>query len=338
MEKTLIKYEDIVKLLPENVELTYVDYRDSLKENIDVMQECLAANNYDKLDEYIDEWYNDMKHDAISEVLKQLVSDLADKYDISEEEAAEQIKAANEDYSLTMEIEARDTSFPRNDLLRNTGSLPMEYSTGHYIEDGSWGWEDSEIQERVTEIKKLLSIETYNYDNDLNMMIREASYGGELVVFFSGELDDFITDDKTEIESLHFTNAHIGIINHSNGSGDICQLKGHSFTLPFKRENLFFEGSISYNWTYDIAGMITNWSEDTKLSIKYSAKGQGKGSKLPTSCLTGHMEQERQYEETYKAGKCTAGDMNINRHRDVEYINDFPCGMRCPHCGTFWID
>ena len=32
------------------------------------------------------------------------------------------------------------------------------------------------------------------------------------------------------------------------------------------------------------------------------------------------------------------GDMNISRHKETPYRNDYPCGSRCEDCGTFWID
>ena len=50
------------------------------------------------------------------------------------------------------------------------------------------------------------------------------------------------------------------------------------------------------------------------------------------------MEYDEKCDRVYASGGCTAGDMNMLRHRDVYYINNYPCGNKCPHCGTFWID
>ena len=60
--------------------------------------------------------------------------------------------------------------------------------------------------------------------------------------------------------------------------------------------------------------------------------------KLSKSHMTEHQRQEAEYVKTFRKGGCTAGDINISRHRDVYYINDYPCGHKCPHCGTFWVD
>lgn len=49
-------------------------------------------------------------------------------------------------------------------------------------------------------------------------------------------------------------------------------------------------------------------------------------------------EQQKKYDDAYKAGKCTLGDMKMSRHQETEYINNFPCGWKCKFCGNFWID
>ena len=56
------------------------------------------------------------------------------------------------------------------------------------------------------------------------------------------------------------------------------------------------------------------------------------------SRMAEYKKQEAAYEQTFRSGKCTFGDMNYKRHRDVRYSNEYPAGCRCPHCGTFWID
>lgn len=60
--------------------------------------------------------------------------------------------------------------------------------------------------------------------------------------------------------------------------------------------------------------------------------------KVESEELEAERKKEDKYNETFKAGKCTCGDRDMSRHRDVEYIFSFPCGWRCPHCGMFWTD
>ena len=50
------------------------------------------------------------------------------------------------------------------------------------------------------------------------------------------------------------------------------------------------------------------------------------------------MEYDAKCDAVFKTGGCTAGDMDMNRHRNTYYLNEFPCGTHCPHCHTFWID
>jgi hypothetical protein len=79
--------------------------------------------------------------------------------------------------------------------------------------------------------------------------------------------------------------------------------------------------------------MYSDWCSDTNYSF---VKARGK-LKLDEAQIA-YTNQQNKYVKRFKEGKCSAGDMNITRHRDVFYRNDFPCGNKCPHCGTFWID
>lgn len=79
--------------------------------------------------------------------------------------------------------------------------------------------------------------------------------------------------------------------------------------------------------------MCDDWFKSTKVSFGKKAKKE-----ISKSKTNEYLGREKSYIETYKNGSCTHGDMDINRHRDVYYRNDFPCGNKCPNCGTFWID
>ena len=43
---------------------------------------------------------------------------------------------------------------------------------------------------------------------------------------------------------------------------------------------------------------------------------------------------EDEYNETYRKGKCTCGDMNMSRHRHIKHV-DYG-DLRCEDCGTTW--
>ena len=59
---------------------------------------------------------------------------------------------------------------------------------------------------------------------------------------------------------------------------------------------------------------------------------------VENEALTQERERQQKYNDTFKAGKCTFGDRDMNRHRDIQYSNVFPCGWHCPHCGMTWVD
>jgi hypothetical protein len=166
-------------------------------------------------------------------------------------------------------------------------------------------------------------------------MLSQASYGGQLVVYFYESADSLITDSEKDWQSVSFTNPAIAIINTGNGSGDHCHLEGHTFSMAFVRENMFIDKYFKYNYVDAVCGMVRDWCEDSKVRFSYEKTA---GRKSAASPLAAEALQDRKYAETYRKGGCTTGDMDIHRHRNVSYINDFPCGNRCPHCGTFWID
>ena len=84
----------------------------------------------------------------------------------------------------------------------------------------------------------------------------------------------------------------------------------------------------------EVCGMTNDWCDSTKWEtgmIPFTGS-------VRKSRMAEYKKQEAAYEQTFRSGKCTFGDMNYKRHRDVRYSNEYPAGCRCPHCGTFWID
>lgn len=331
--KTLLTKEEILKFLPERTSLIYVDYRDSLDEHHDLIQECIHKGNFDALYESIDEWYRDAEWDGITEYINEIRTAIENHFDLTEFDAEE----ITDEY----EDEIREAIYDRcddnllKDLLRNTSDPIAHYDTDYYMESGSWNWSDAEVRLERMKIKKFLQVKNSDHDHNIDMMIRQASYGGYLLIYFKMKVDDFINYENSEeqIKSIKFRNAHIGIIDHNEGSGDVTELKGHEFILPYNRENVFLEQTIKYNWTYSIAGMVRDWCDSTV--YEFSTRDVGE---IEISSTNAHLKREEEYNETYRKGKCTAGDMDISRHRNVEYINNFPCGNKCKDCGTFWVD
>ena len=314
-EKTKVTLEQITELLPEKTSLVYVDYRDSLDEHTDLIQKCVHANNFDALYEKEDEWYGESAYQSIKDYTKQLRKDLRAKYDLSKSEAKELIEEYEDAIKDVIYSRCNDDTI--KDLLRNTSGPISHYDTAYEVESGSWQWSEAEVRLERIKIKNLLSIKKSDYDAGIDMMIRQASYGGNLLVFFKMDVEDFIRNEQDpEIKSIKFKNAHIGIIDHCNGSGDCMEIPNHEFVLPYNQKNVFLEESIKYNWTYSIAGMVRNWCESTVYEFGHDDVGE-----VEVSTTNAHLEQEAKYNETYKEGGCTLGDMDITRHRNTSYVS-----------------
>lgn len=235
--------------------------------------------------------------------------------------------------TMGYEIEYPPVDMNMKDLLRNTPNPVSHYDTGYSMSADSWNWSDAQVRLERMKIKKHLGIfETSAYDYNLDQMIMQATYGGQLLIYFKLDISNFQNID--EVKTIIFKNSQIGVVDHFNGSGDVLDATiKETITLPFDANNLFLEKEIKYNWTYSIAGMMSDWADSTELEFSTVITGEIESS--PANEL---IASEKIYNQRYKEGGCSLGDMDISRHRNTEYVNNYPCGNRCNDCGTFWID
>jgi hypothetical protein len=326
--------EQILELLPAYVGLCHVDYNDNLNHSIDLLQTCMASNSLDKLHEEMFDVYADNEAEALNEYKKELQNNIESQYGMDEDDACRLVFETYEN-EIEAKLWEKDDSDVVGDLLKNTGRFSVFIDTGLEIEDGSWAWMRSEQTAWMQKIKRRLKITASTWDRDIRAMLSEASYGGQLVVYFHDSVQNILTDSDKDWQSVTFTNPAVAIINTGCGSGDHCHLEGHTFTMAFVRENLFIDKYFKYNYVSEVCGMNQDWCRDSKARFSYEKTARRKNA---TSSLAAQAAQDRKYAETYRNGGCSFGDMDIQRHRDVHYINNFPCGNKCPHCGTFWID
>ena len=318
------------KIIPEKTYLYYVDQNDSLDGYEKQIQDCIHNQSYEYLDEALNDAYDEQQWYNTRRYFKEFKSDL-----ISEGFKKKKVKKFCKKYKDFIEDKIRENASGDiiEDVMRNTSKIVCHYDTGYEMDSDSWSWNSKRINQELRDIKKFLKIKNKDYDDRIKTMICQASYGGNLLIYFElDELDKFIRTEN--FNSVKFKNAHIGIIDHHGGSGDITELNGHEFTIDYNPKNLFLEKTIKYNWTYSIAGMVRNWCEDT--IVEFSKRKQR--LKIVKSETNKLLEQEKKYNESWKKGKCTFGDMDITRHKNTPYQNDFPCGNKCTSCGTFWID
>jgi hypothetical protein len=333
--KTEIQLEQVLELLPTYVNLRYVDYGENLSRNIDSLQACISENSWDKLYEELDDYLSESQRAGLDSYKEELKNDIIFKFDLSEDEADELVCETYRD-EIEEALYERDDSDAVSDLLDNTNPFSFFIDTGLRVESDSWCWTRSEQSEWLKKIKRKLNIESKQWNDAIRVMLSQASYGGQLVVYFYESVKDLVADDvKQDWKSVKFTNPTVAIINITEGSGDHTDLTGHQFTMPFNRKNLFIDRYFKYNYVDAVCGLVSDWCKDSIPEFSFDSV---KGRKSTLSPLAAEELQDKELTLIYKQGKCTFGDMDISRHRDVYYTNNFPCGNKCPHCGTFWVD
>ncbi|MFZ2992427.1 MAG: hypothetical protein WA061_01815 [Microgenomates group bacterium] len=332
METKEITYEDIEKLLNKSYDLIYVDYRSNLDDSLESVAEAIRTQDWCHIDQNCDDWFWECQCDSLDFIAKELKDEIEKEFDITEEEAEELMEEHWE--NLRDVIMDRDESDPIKDLIRNTRDIVMFYDTGEEFYDGCLSDQD-EVDKMCKQIKKALKIplKETKWDNDIDMMIRQGD-NGRLVIYFTGDINEMMhLSDKNVVE---FTNPNIAIIDTWNGAGDNCQLVGHKFAIPFEIKNFFIDKEVKYSYTYEVCGMSTNWCDGTGISFR-KKKTSAKKAKVNESYAE-ELAREKRYKETFEKGGCTPMDMDMRRHRNTYYLNEFPCGTHCPHCHTFWID
>ena len=324
--------DDVINMLDKSYELIYVDYQSNLEGLENEIQEAIHAQCWSHIDEKLMDWFCESEWQSIEFIMEQLALDIESEWEISLKDAEELLKE-NFD-AISEEIYNRDCSNPLKDLMRNTGDFVAFYDTGYEVLSDSWSWDAEIWKEELQELKSFLKIDSNKYDKRLEIMLAQASYGGRLVIYF-------LLDDLKEVMNLSdknivkFENPMIAIIDTFNGSGDNTDLPGLELSLPLNVENIFLDKTIKYNYTYVVCGMVGNWCECTSydfLNVDCSIE------KISKSNLHAEISVEQEYIKAFNNGECTHGDVDMKRHRNTIYINEFPCGIHCKDCKTFWVD
>lgn len=323
-----LSYEQVKNLLDNRYELIYIDYRDNFDDDPEGIQKAIQAQDEFLLEENLYEnWLMDAQDESIDYIFKELKKTISNDFELEEEEAEDIIETYWED--LRQEIQERDISNPIHDLLRNTDDPVCFYDTGIELFEG---YDEADLKNAIRLVKKTLKIKTKKYDTRISIMLQQASYGGLLVVYFRKDAEELM--NIGEANTITFKNPMIAVIDMVNGSGDHTDLEGHQFSLPFTPKNIFVDKTFKYSYTFSVCGMYSNWCDCTDVSFSNTKSKR----EIETSALHAHQEREEELDRIFKSGKCTAGDMDMKRHRRTIYINDFPCGTHCKDCGTFWID
>jgi len=315
-------------LMDKTYTLTYIDYRDSFDENLQPIQDAITAQDYQPINDQVfdQSWYFEGQWESIDYIIKENIIPELLNQNFTQDQIDEFIEENRQE--IEDELYKRDDSTPIKDLLRNTADPVMFYELNFDI-----SWSDN-IDENTEEIRKFLNLPKDKYNKELYELVVNAYYGGNLVIYFRDDPQKMI--ETSEFNTIEFKNPTIALIDLWNGSGSDTKLMDFTITLPYDPKKVFIDKLIKYNYTYEVCGMTSAWCDSTQ--VKFLKVENQKPPSTEKTATQQHLEIEKQYNETFKAGSCTYGDMDMKRHRDTFYLNEYPCGTHCPHCNMFWID
>lgn len=319
-----LSLEIIKDNLQESYNLIYIDYRDNLDEQMDEMQKSIINGNFDNFDEKIDNWYWDSVNDSINEEIYELKKQLKSKgYSLDNFEDFEDIV-----YDI---ICGRDNSNPLPTLIKNTSKTPIFFSLNIYIDEDL----DS-IKRTLNKIKKILNIPFNNkeYDKDILYVLNNRCYGGHLGIFAIPDYEDLLMNKPMKFSG----DIRLAIVNYDNGSGWHTILENFETPYYIFNKNIFIDETFKYNFSFAVCDMYSDWCKDCELIIEQPKETDKIINIKPNERLVSFIKNDAEYDKVFKEGGCSFGDMNIKRHRNVVYINEYPCGSHCKDCGTFWID
>lgn len=290
--------------------------------NYDVIEECVRECSFTPMDEWLFDDLLDMECQNVDIIMGDIRNRMSEDGLI--DVYFENIQEIND------EIYSRNESRPLNDIVRNTGDVVFYYSTGVYVPEGWCLGDDERSAVKLSIANSLrLDISRKEVDDFIEELWSNAVYGGMLRIYFSCGISE-IMDSKIKTLVLD-GDVTIGIIDSVNGSGNTEDFMFDNVKIPFNRKNIFCSKAEKWGWE-EISGERGAWAS----GIEFSEEDTGDA--VMESADNDIRETERMYRKTFEEGGCTYGDVDMNRHRNIKYINEYPCRWECPHCGMQWLD
>jgi len=157
----------------------------------------------------------------------------------------------------------------------------------------------------------------------------------KLCVAYKIDADDIpkIHTSFTNGDKVKLRNWDVGVINNSEGSG---WMASNTFVVDpvfiFDINQCYHDKAMGRYGYYD--QVVGDDADHGQIIVVEKATVP----MVTEDPLAATRELEAQYEATYKNWGCTFGDTKYDRHRNKEYVNQYPCGTHCHSCGQFWID
>lgn len=343
--------------LPCRPQLTYIDYRDNLEYCMKQVAEAVEKNDFLDLENYVDEsymehrWYNEDEYwqdfkKKVLEELDQMYEDLEEPYgkDGDHIDAVRKFIECEDDCKEGFREylwENDDSGDVCKELMDKTDDPGMFYDLNEWF-DETWNMDDGEFGEAIKRVCNALRLDFHDKRNrDMAYdLLANASGGGNLRIYFNCPIWELVsgdengckygTDGKHDYSSIKFNGKFmVGIINMYEGSGMVEDDVELNVSLQFNRENLRISEQETYSYER-VFGAYSNYHCDTPV-FSFLEPESKVGANDALVC---HQKREDEYQETYRSGKCTCGDMNMSRHRHIKAVG---CGdLRCEDCGTTW--
>ena len=254
--KNNIPTESWKNYIPKSVSLYYVDYRENLDKHEELQARCIRQNNLMPLTEQVWEWYLEQEMENLVEALDEIKEKME-----QDGKCREYKKHAEEIKDLLYE---RNDSDPVDDLIRNSSVTNMFYSLGVEIDGyGTYGNTRGESGAMSCyKIRRALKLKKGAYDSEILELVQNASYGGELRIYFNAMFNRLITNDnESDFKTIRFHgDVAIAVANSHNGSGYDITLP-IDITLPFIRDNLFVDSEVHYSYASEVSN---DWCDSTK--------------------------------------------------------------------------
>lgn len=310
--------EAVTKEYPRGVDLVYIDYRDELDN-----EQCqeVIRNGYSEILDNAD-WMADTQWESVSDIIRELAKN--EEFEDFEDEM-------REDDSLREAIYDLDTSDPMKSLLHNTRKKAMFYELDYYVDSTNT---EAEAIAQAKAIAKRCKLDYKKWGSELRSLVNEAYYGGNLCIYWYGDVDDLLPVEDPDFKYIRFEWFELCIMDRANGSGYNVTIK-ETIEIQLKRSNLWLdEEAGGYSYGYDVCGLYMPAFENApRLGNKLKECKRAIRMVKTKSKLEIAKEKEIQWDKDIKDGKgCNFMDPRYNSH-DWEYHND-PMYARseCKHC------
>lgn len=259
-----ITWEDVKALLPQHVELIYIDWQENLNNSFDKIEACIQQQDWSPLDEVTDDWFIEASGYSMDYIYGELKTELVDNFDIDEDQADEVIEEYRE--SIDEELYSRDKSTPIDDLLRNSNDIVFLYDVAL---DVSYCEEDGDdITEPLRQLRETLQINDRQYDTQLAKALFETQgwCTDVYIAFSSCDIDATSLMYVGDSNVIEFKNPHVVLANAYSESTWQEQFNGHIIQLALEPKRISVDNANKYSVTANM-GSDWDWPSGTKVRL-----------------------------------------------------------------------